>query len=69
MRVWLLRDSGQYWPSVCHYMGAAATSLHYVHKDDKRVFVGLENGIVSVSVAFYLCDQYFKTDFAVTQLL
>lgn len=47
VRVWLLRDSGQYWPSVCHYMGAAATSLHYVHQDGRRVFVGLENGVVS----------------------
>jgi hypothetical protein len=48
VRVWLLRDSGQYWPSVCHYMGAAATALHYVHQDNKRVFVGLENGVISV---------------------
>ena len=29
VRVWLRRDSGQYWPSICHYMGGAATSLHY----------------------------------------
>jgi hypothetical protein len=29
VRVWLLRDSGQFWPSICHYMGAAATALAY----------------------------------------
>jgi len=32
VRVWQLRDSGQYWPSICHYMGAAATALHYTHE-------------------------------------
>ena len=29
VRVWLLRDSGQYWPSVCHDMGAPATCINY----------------------------------------
>ena len=23
VRIWLLRDSGQFWPSICHYMSAA----------------------------------------------
>jgi hypothetical protein len=55
VRVWLLRDSGQYWPSVCHYMGAAATSLRYDHYDGRRVFVGLENGVVS---EFTLSDDF-----------
>ena len=27
-------------------MGAAATSLHYAHHDNRRVFVGLENGVI-----------------------
>ena len=34
VRVWLLRDSGQFWPSICHYMNAAPTSITYCH--DKR---------------------------------
>jgi hypothetical protein len=29
----LLRESGQFWPSICHYMGAAATALSYTHQD------------------------------------
>ena len=33
VRVWQLRDSGQFWPSICHYMGAAATSLSYTHSN------------------------------------
>ena len=45
VRVWMLRDSGQYWPSVCHYMGGAATALHF-NQESRRVFVGLETGIV-----------------------
>ena len=48
VRVWLLRDSGQYWPSICHYMGGSATALHYNHQH-KKVFVGLDNGMISVS--------------------
>ena len=46
VRVWLLRDSGQYWPSICHYMGAAALSLAF-HPPTRRVFVGVETGTVS----------------------
>ena len=28
VRVWLLRDSGQFWPSVCHYMPRFRTLLY-----------------------------------------
>ena len=59
--MWLLRDSGQFWPSICHYMNAAPTSITYCH--DKRyldnvitchviddcvrlLFVGVEDGSV-----------------------
>ncbi|KAF7989438.1 hypothetical protein HCN44_008112 [Aphidius gifuensis] len=45
VRVWLKRDSGQYWPSVCQYMSSGATSLHY-HVETHRLFVGLENGFI-----------------------
>ena len=50
VRVWLLRDSGQYWPSICHYMGGAATALHYNHQH-RKVFVGLDNGMISVRLS------------------
>ena len=32
VRVWQLRDSGQFWPSICHYMESAATALSYNHQ-------------------------------------
>ncbi len=58
VRVWLLRDSGQYWPSVCHYMTAAATALAYRH-EERRLFVGLETGIVS---EFVLSEDLNRLD-------
>ena len=45
VRVWLLRDSGQFWPSICHYMQAAPTSISYCH-DKRLLFVGVEGGSV-----------------------
>ncbi|KAK0179768.1 hypothetical protein PV327_005489 [Microctonus hyperodae] len=45
VRVWLKRDSGQYWPSVCQSMAAGATAMHY-HVLTRRLFVGLENGFI-----------------------
>ncbi|BES88967.1 unnamed protein product [Nesidiocoris tenuis] len=46
VRVWLKRDTGQYWPSICHYMAAAASSLYYQH-ETRQLFVGLDNGTIS----------------------
>lgn len=45
VRVWLLRDTGQFWPSVCHYMPAAATALAY-NPTQRKLFVGMETGSV-----------------------
>ncbi|KAG8034439.1 hypothetical protein G9C98_007515 [Cotesia typhae] len=47
IRVWLKRDSGQYWPSVCQYMASGATAMDY-HVETRRLFVGLENGSIDV---------------------
>lgn len=46
VRVWLKRDSGQYWPSVCHYMPSGATALYYC-VETRQLFVGVENGSVT----------------------
>jgi len=58
VRLMLLRDSGQYWPSVCHYMGAAATSFHYYHSF-KKLFIGLDNGTI---VEFKVSDDFNRMD-------
>ncbi|KAK1132430.1 hypothetical protein K0M31_013816 [Melipona bicolor] len=47
LELWLMkRDSGQYWPSVCQYMAAGATSMHYCVQT-RQLFVGLENGTIN----------------------
>ena len=47
IRVWVLRDSGKYFPSVCHYMKRGiGTCLHY-NPDHRKIFVGLDNGAIS----------------------
>jgi len=58
VRVWQLRDSGQFWPSICHYMGAAATSLSYTHSN-RRLFIGLETGSIE---EFLLSQDYNRMD-------
>ena len=60
VRLWLLRDSGQYWPSVCHYMGAAATAIHYRHQS-MQLFIGLDNGTVS---EFIVSEDFNRMDHA-----
>jgi len=54
VRVWLKRDSGQFWPSICHYMPSGATSVCY-NKENRKIFVGQENGTVS---EFVLAEDY-----------
>lgn len=46
VRVWLKRDSGQYWPSICQYMPSGATSMFYTI-ETRQLFIGQENGTVS----------------------
>ncbi|CAD7086166.1 unnamed protein product [Hermetia illucens] len=46
VRVWLKRDSGQYWPSICQYMPSGCTSLTYT-EETRQLFIGQENGTVS----------------------
>jgi WD repeat and FYVE domain-containing protein 2 len=46
IRVWLKRDSGQYWPSICQYMPSGCTSLNYT-PETRQLFIGQENGTVS----------------------
>ncbi|GFR11393.1 WD repeat and FYVE domain-containing protein 2 [Trichonephila clavata] len=54
VRVWLKRDTGQYWPSICHYMPSPATCIVY-SEETKRLFVGMDNGTIS---EFKLSEDY-----------
>lgn len=53
IRVWLKRDSGSYWPSICNYMPSGCTSLDYT-AETRQLFVGQENGTIS---QFLLSDD------------
>lgn len=55
VRVWLKRDTGQYWPSVCHYMATAASCLYY-RQETRQLFIGLENGTISE----YILEEDFN---------
>ncbi|KAG8222020.1 hypothetical protein J437_LFUL002781 [Ladona fulva] len=46
VRVWLKRDSGQYWPSICHYMAAGATAVSF-NREKRLLYIGLESGSLS----------------------
>ncbi|XP_007933760.1 WD repeat and FYVE domain-containing protein 1 [Orycteropus afer afer] len=45
IRVWLKRDSGQYWPSIYHTMASPCSAMAY-HHESRRIFVGQDNGAV-----------------------
>ncbi|XP_027048719.1 WD repeat and FYVE domain-containing protein 2-like isoform X1 [Pocillopora damicornis] len=46
IRLWIKRESGQYWPSVCHVMESECSALDY-HGTSRRLFVGLDDGAIS----------------------
>ena len=54
IRIWLKRDSGQYWPSICQYMPSGCTALCY-SKETQQLFIGQENGTVS---QYQLSEDY-----------
>ena len=54
LRVWLKRDSGHYWPSICHSLPSAAASIEY-SSQTRRIFVGLDNGLIT---EFELAEDY-----------
>lgn len=55
--MWLKRDSGQYWPSICTYLSSAATCVHY-NAEERYVLVGLENGIITVILLLLAVDAF-----------
>ncbi|XP_038658515.1 WD repeat and FYVE domain-containing protein 2 isoform X2 [Scyliorhinus canicula] len=56
IRVWIKRDSGQYWPSVYHSMTSSCSCMSF-NPETRRLSVGLDNGTVS---EFILSEDYNK---------
>lgn len=46
VRVWLKRDSGMYWPSICHSLPSACSTMEF-NTETNRIFIGLDNGSIS----------------------
>uniref|UniRef100_A0A8K9XYI6 WD repeat and FYVE domain containing 1 n=1 Tax=Oncorhynchus mykiss TaxID=8022 RepID=A0A8K9XYI6_ONCMY len=56
IRVWLKRDSGQYWPSIYHTVSSPCSCMSY-HHDSRRIFIGQDNGAI---VEFLLSEDFNK---------
>ncbi|CAH1781379.1 unnamed protein product [Owenia fusiformis] len=54
VRVWLKRDTGLFWPSICHNMPAEASTIAF-DKPTHKLFIGLDNGAIS---EFKLAEDY-----------
>ncbi|EDW28366.1 GL18988 [Drosophila persimilis] len=56
IRVWLKRDSGQYWPSICQYMPSGCTAVEYF-QEFRQLYVGQENGTVTQYMLSEDCNR------------
>ncbi|CAF0977825.1 unnamed protein product [Brachionus calyciflorus] len=56
IRIWLKRDTGKYWPSVCHYSDRIPSCLFH-QPDSRRLFVGLDSGNI---LEFAVGEDYNK---------
>lgn len=56
IRIWLKRETGKYWPSVCHYADTVPTALFY-HAGPRRLFIGLDKGNI---LEFAVGEDYNK---------
>lgn len=54
--MWSRKDSGQYWPSICHYMPSGCTALEYL-PETRQMFIGQENGTVSQYLLSEDCNR------------
>ncbi|XP_041119544.1 WD repeat and FYVE domain-containing protein 1-like isoform X1 [Polyodon spathula] len=62
IRVWLKRDSGQYWPSIYHTVSSPCSSMAY-HHESKRIFIGQDNGAIA---EFEISEDFNKITFVKT---
>jgi len=43
VRIWLKRETGQYWPSVCHFLASPCSTFNY-HSESQTIFIGQDSG-------------------------
>ncbi|XP_035767164.1 WD repeat and FYVE domain-containing protein 2 [Neolamprologus brichardi] len=56
IRVWLKRDSGQYWPSIYHTMPSSSSCMSF-NPETRRLSVGMDTGSIC---EFVLSEDYNK---------
>ncbi|KAM9468933.1 WD repeat and FYVE domain-containing protein 1 [Clarias gariepinus] len=56
IRIWMKRDSGQYWPSIYHTVSSPCTCVAY-HQESRRIFIGQDNGSI---VEFLISEDFNK---------
>ncbi|TRY99909.1 hypothetical protein DNTS_004341 [Danionella cerebrum] len=56
IRVWLKRDSGQYWPSIYNTVSSPCSCMSY-HHESRRIFIGQDNGAI---VEFLISEDLNK---------
>ncbi|KAK7938470.1 hypothetical protein WMY93_001796 [Mugilogobius chulae] len=62
IRVWLKRDSGQYWPSVYHTMASSCTCMSF-NPETRRLSIGMDTGtsvFLPLFQEFFLSEDYNK---------
>ncbi|CAF0816947.1 unnamed protein product [Rotaria sp. Silwood1] len=64
LRIWLRRQTGKYWPSVCYTLDSAPTALYY-HESSRRLFCGCDSGLV---YEFLVADDFNKITLQCTYL-
>lgn len=58
IRIWLKRERGSYWPSVCHLLPSSPACFHF-DQSQKRLFVGLDNGTIT---EFAVTDDFNRIE-------
>uniref|UniRef100_A0A8C5P870 WD repeat and FYVE domain containing 2 n=1 Tax=Leptobrachium leishanense TaxID=445787 RepID=A0A8C5P870_9ANUR len=67
VRVWMKRDSGQFWPSIYHSMPAPCSCMSF-NPETRRLTIGLDNGTISVmEITLVIKVDVMVSQTAVTQ--
>lgn len=54
IRIWLKRETGQYWPSVCHFLTSPCSAMVFC-QTTKQLFIGIQAGTVE---EYRVADDY-----------
>ncbi|CAF3922777.1 unnamed protein product [Rotaria sp. Silwood2] len=64
LRIWIRRQTGKYWPSVCYTLESAPTTIFY-HESSHRLFCGCDTGLLH---EFLVSEDFNKITLQCTYL-